>query len=278
VKLSLCLRCRIDVVQARQMRPIERYAAALNQTLRAILALGPQLTNSDWDRLTECPLWTVGDIYGHVAGGEQWMASGYPPVPPGEFQRWVDSGVVSRRNLPRTAVLQELSEICDEREAQLAALPDAESPATFPWGPQTTIEQLLRTRVFDCWVHEQDIRRAVDRPGDLGSPGARVARDMFRSLLPRLVAKRAGAGPGTVLRLTVIGEVGLDVGVIVDDSGRGKLVAPSDDDLPDTHLTLTWEAYSRLSCGRGDRADHHVWLAGDRTLGERVLAGLPVTL
>jgi hypothetical protein len=131
--------------------------------------------------------------------------------------------------------------------------------------------------VLDCWVHEQDVRRAVFRPGDLGSPGARVARDVFLDSLPRIVAKRIGAQAGTTVRLTVVGEVGLDVAVAVDESGRAATLPLSEAEYPDAHATMSWEAYARLSAGRGDRADHHVWLAGDRTLGERLLAGLAVT-
>ena len=43
-----------------------------------------------------------------------------------------------------------------------------------PMGPGTVAE-LLGFRIFDSWVHEQDMRRAVDRPGDLDSPAARGA-------------------------------------------------------------------------------------------------------
>jgi uncharacterized protein (TIGR03083 family) len=256
---------------------MDRYAAALSQTLRATLALGGQLTDTDWKRPTECPLWTVGDIYAHLAGGERWMADGFPPVPAHEFQRWIDSAVTARRGRPRAAVLAELVAVVDQREAQLAEPVEPDRPAQYPWGPPTTVEQLLRTRVLDCWVHEQDIRRAVDVPGDLGSPGARVTRDVFVQALPRIVAKRAGVPAGTVVRLTVIGEVGLDVAVAVDKSGRGTTVELAPNDLPDTHLTLSWETYARLSAGRGERADHQVWLTGDRLVGERVLAALAVT-
>jgi len=256
------------------MRPIDRYVSALLQTLRASLDIGERLTDREWKSPTECPLWTVRDIYAHLIGGERWMAEGHPT--PGDFQDWVDAAVYERRGQPPARILAELTYVYDHRTATLADPPDPQAPANYPWGEPTTEEGLLATRVFDCWVHEQDIRRAVGRPGGLGSPGARVARDVFVRSLPRIVARRVGAPPRTTIRLTVVGEVGADLAVTVDDSRRGRFV-PVAEHLPTAHLTLEWESYARLSCGRGNRADHHVWLSGDRELGERILAELAIT-
>lgn len=258
------------------MRPIDRYAAALRHTLRASLALGAELTDAQWRAPTECPLWTVGDIYAHLVGGELWAAEGFP-APTGPFQEWVDGSVLKRRGRPRHEVLAELAALVDTREAQLAELPDSDTPATYPWGEPTTFDQLLATRVLDCWVHEQDIRRAVGRPGNLGSPAARVTRDQFLGLLPRLVARRAGAPPGTAVRWTVLGDLAVDVTVAVDDSRRGRLVPPAEAGPATGHVTLGWESYARLSAGRGERADHQAWVTGDSELAQRILASLAVT-
>lgn len=257
------------------MRPIDRYVSALSQTLRASLDLAEQLTGREWMAPTECPLWTVKDVYAHLIGGERWMAEGHPT--PHDFQTFVDSAVVERRGQPPSQILAELTYVYGHRTATLADPPDPAAPANYPWGEPTTEEGLLVTRVFDCWVHEQDIRRAVGRPGGLGSPGARVARDIFVNALPRIVARRARAPRGSTVRLTVVGEVGADLAVAVDGDRRARFVPAGNAELPTAHLTLGWEAYSRLSCGRGTRDDHHVWLAGDRDLGERVLAALPIT-
>lgn len=258
------------------MRPIERYAAALRHTLRASLALGTSLSDAEWKAPTECPLWTVGDIYGHLVGGERWMAEGHP-APTVPFQDWVDAAVAGQRGRPRHAVLAELTALYDKRDAQLSTPPDPRTATTYPWGRPTTVEDLLATRVLDCWVHEQDIRRAIGRPGNLDSPGARVTRDQFLRSLPRIVARHGGAPAGSTVRLTVLGDVGLDVAVAVDESHRGRLVPASEAEPPTAHVTLGWESYARLSAGRGERADHQTWVTGDRSLGERVLAHLAVT-
>lgn len=77
-------------------------------------------------------------------------------------------------------------------------------PAGQPWDTTT----LLRNRAFDAWTHEQDVRRAVGRPGNLDDPGARLAQLVLTGVQPYLVAKRAGAGPGQSVRLVVDGAVG----------------------------------------------------------------------
>lgn len=238
--------------------------------------LGRRMTDAEWAAPTECPLWTVGDIYRHLVGGERWMAEGHP-LPTAPFQEWVDGPVLERRGRPRDGVLAELSALYDKREAQLSELPDPDAPATYPWGEPTTVEELLATRVLDCWTHEQDIRRAIGRPGNLGSPGARVTRDQLLRLLPRIVARRGGAAPESTVRLTVLGDVGFDVAVAVDDARRGRLMPLSVAGQASTHVTIGWESYARLSAGRGDRADHRFWVTGDRPLGERILAELAVT-
>ena len=38
-----------------------------------------------------------------------------------------------------------------------------------PAGPDT-YGRFMRVRIFDCWMHEQDIRRAVGRPGHVEGP------------------------------------------------------------------------------------------------------------
>ncbi len=259
---------------AELVHPVNRYAAALRETLHALIELGTELSDADWHRPTECPLWTVGDVYGHVTAGEQWMASGHPP--PAGFQEWIDADVHRRRGQSRAEVLHELTEVARLRGRQLADPPDPAGPATYPWGEPTTVADLLGTRVFDCWVHEQDVRRAVGRPGGLDAPGGYVARDILVPLLPRIVARRAKAPAGATVRLTVTDQIGMDLVVAVDDSGRGRL-APTVAGHPTAHITLAWESYARLSAGRGQRAEHHAVVTGDRELAERVLAHLAIT-
>jgi len=258
------------------MSAYERYVEAYRHTIEASIALGGELTDPDWAAPTECPLWTVGDIYAHLAGGERWMASGHnTSAPPGGFSQWVDSAVLARRDNSRAAVLDELREVYRQRQAQLAEPTDPGTPAVYPWGGATTLEGLMSIRAFDCWVHEQDIRRAVGQPGNLGSPAARLTADTILRSTPRVVAKQAGAPPGASVRLVATGEVPVDVTIRVHEEGRASAVPP--DGLATAELRMTWEAFSRLACGRGEAAAYPIEVSGDRDLAARVLANFAIT-
>jgi uncharacterized protein (TIGR03083 family) len=257
------------------MSSVYREVAAWRHAVESVLALGRLLSDPEWATPTECPRWTVKDVYAHLIGGERWMADGHPEPTEG-FEAWAAAPVLARRDATPAAILDELREVYELRLLQLERdAVDPSRPAHLVTGQPTTLDVLLRARVLDVWAHEQDIRRAVGRPGNLASPAAAVAGDVMVTQLPRIVARSAKAPPGSTVRLTTTGEVPVDVAVAVDRTGRGALVVPGR--TADAHLRLSWESYTRLSCGRGARADHDVRITGDRALAERVLAHLAVT-
>ena len=55
------------------------------------------------------------------------------------------------------------------------------------------VADLLTLRVMDSWSHEQDIRRAVGRPGHTEGSAVEEALAYFSRFLPYLVGKRAAA-------------------------------------------------------------------------------------
>jgi uncharacterized protein (TIGR03083 family) len=251
---------------------IASVAAAYGQSLRALLALGEQLGPADWDRPTLCPLWSVKDIYAHIAGPEVWAAQGAPAYAE-PTQDFIDAHVVERRDHTPAALLAELRDVLVVRQKQLdeaekqptVFIPRLHADGPHEWG--------LRFRVFDLWTHEQDVRVAVNRPGNLGTDSARITQEILIQSLPRSVAKVAGAPPGSSVRLTATGDLPMDVTVAVGPDGRGALTQAGD---ADAHLAMTWESFARLGTGRGDVADYPVTIAGDEALGRRVLASLNV--
>lgn len=257
------------------MSSVYRSVAAWRHAIESVLSIGRGLADPQWAAPTDCPKWTVKDVYAHLAGGEWWMVEGHPPPAEG-VGSWAEAHVLARREAAPAAVLADLRGAYERRRAELERGGiDPDQPTQLVDGRPARLELLLRARVLDVWVHEQDIRRAVGRPGNLASPGAAIAGDLFAASLPRIVARSAGAPPGAMVRLTTTGAVAVDVAVVVDSDGRGALVAPGRSAV--THITLGWEAYTRLSAGRGARADYEIRITGDRPLGERILAHLPIT-
>ena len=88
-----------------------------------------------------------------------------------------------------------------ETRRDLELPPD--EPRIGPFGP-TTLLGLMESRVLDLWVHEQDIREAIGRPGNLDGPAAAHTVRMLFDALPRLVARRAGVPAGHAVTIDTV--------------------------------------------------------------------------
>jgi uncharacterized protein (TIGR03083 family) len=142
-----------------------------------------------------------------------------------------------------------------------------------------TYEFFMGIRVFDCWVHEQDIRRAVDRPGGLDSAGAAHVAGRFALSLPMVVGKKAGAQPGQSVALHVgdappgaPSALAVEVG---DDARARPVPVPGS---PTTEIRISFADWMRRCGGRCAPDDVEVEISGDDELGRRVLEGLAVTI
>ena len=237
------------------------------------------LSDGDWDRPTGCPGWTVKDHLSHLVDYEA-RALGRPapqhdpgprPYLKNEMGRVNEIGVDARRPEPGPAVLEEFRAVTAERLAQLGRLTEqdlAEQTMT-PAGPGT-LADLLTLRVMDSWSHEQDIRRAVGRPGDEDGPAAQEALDYFARFLPYVVGKRAAAPEGSKVVFRIGERSPLPVEVT---AGRGRVAA--DPDRATVSLEIPVASFAALVCGRGDAAGDVV-ITGDRPLGQRVLDSMGI--
>ena len=204
----------------------------LEETLRATIAVGHELSDEEWELPTDCPVWTVKDHVSHIIGTER-MLQGLPSAevelapsahvknPIGEFN---EREVEIRRARSGTEVLAELEELVDLRLDTLRNADDAyfAQERMTPTGPGTMLD-FLSIRILDCWVHEQDIRRAVDRPGHLDGGPAEHTTDRLLRTVPIVVGKRAGAPEGSLTVLHITGPVERTVPVVVEE-GRAKVV------------------------------------------------------
>jgi uncharacterized protein (TIGR03083 family) len=249
-------------------------------------ALCEGLDEAEWKRPTECPGWTVQDNLVHLTALERFILG--DPLPSEDVpedlphvkndigkanERWIES----RRAWTGADALAEFRAATAARLEQLRALDDAGFAADSwtPMGPGT-VADLLRFRIFDSWVHEQDIRRALERPGDLDSPAARQALDMMVGVLPYIVGKKAGAPDGSTIVLVLTGPLPTSAAVEVVD-GRARPLVPAPGDAT-VRLTLASDAFARLACGRFDPAEALVTGAvaidGDIELGGEIVRQL----
>jgi uncharacterized protein (TIGR03083 family) len=259
---------------------------AWEQTARSVTDLCATLLDVDWNRATGVPGWSVRDCVSHIIGCERVMLGESPPwhqLPRDlvhvrtERQRYMEVPVDIRRCHTPPEMNAELREVVDRRVAMLRK--DER-------GPDEQVEDLagargpylrvLSTRVFDTWAHEQDIRRAVESPGNLDGLAADLSRDLICAALPRVVAKDAGTPPGSSVVFDVSGPTPFIRAVGVGEDGRGALLAEAPA-TPTVALGMDWETFVRLACGRVRAETVGVKVEGNEELARRILAAMAIT-
>ncbi len=232
------------------------------------------LPDGAWELPTGCPGWTVKDQVSHLVDFEA-RALGRPapqhepgPLPHvrNELGRANEVGIDVRRPKSGAAVLEEFRQVTAERLAQLRQLtgPELAAQTVTAAGPGT-VADLLTLRVMDSWSHEQDIRRAVGRPGHSDGPAADEAVGYFTRFLPYIVGKRAAAPDGSRVVFRIGGRDPVAVEVA---GGRGRITDELRD--PTVSLAIPVPSFAALVGGRSDVLDD-IGIDGDRELGRRVL-------
>jgi uncharacterized protein (TIGR03083 family) len=244
-----------------------------------------EIPEEEWSTPTDLPGWDVRAVASHIAhlesilagGPEETAEVGEPEHATGLMGLYTEIGVVNRRTASPDAIINEIRAAATARHTRLLDDPptdgDAKPEPVFGgvgWNWRT----LLRNRPLDVWMHEQDIRRAVDRPGGLDSPAARHTAEYLAESLGYVVAKRVGAAPGTTVVLEMEGSS--PFAFAVDDNGRGERldVVPAQ---PTTLLRMDRESFIRLAGGRCEPEPGTVAIEGDEDLGRRLLDRLATT-
>ena len=264
---------------------IETWQSAMDD----IEALCTPLSDEQWLAQTPCPGWTVADIVAHAISIEAFVGGEPAPdhVPDwdclahatGQLSQFIETGIDYRRGRSKDEVLDELRTRTAIRRAQLDALPvDAEVVGLS--GSLSPLSRVVRTRTFDLWAHEQDIRAAIGVDGHWGTPPAIIAFQQMASALPFVWGKGVGAPAGASVQLSITGpDLDGTVFAVVGDDGKATASDPVDD--PTVRVTLGWPDYMRVSCGRVDVTDpafsERVTIEGDPALASRLLEELTIT-
>ena len=199
---------------------------AFAHTGQAVTDLGRGLTDEQLALPTDCPGWTVKDHVSHVVAVESHLEGlpephvdvpGYDHVR-NDLGHFMEAGVEARRSRAGVDVVRELEYVLGRRVATVGS-PGLELDSIVA-GMQdrpTTIGELLRMRTMDIWVHEQDIRAALDEPGNLDSPAAAVFVASAVRTVPQAIARRAEVPIGDTVILELTGPVTARIGVRVED-------------------------------------------------------------
>lgn len=227
------------------------------ESIRDISQLLEGLDQSQWNLPTPCPGWTVADIVAHLIDLDA-MALGAPkpdhepdwaslPHVKGPSNQFTERGVDYRRGTPPQELLKQLN---DTANALMEFLTNNSPNIKVPWvKDEMPIELFLSMRTFDAWTHEQDIRTAINAPGNLGTNPARTAAQRMIATIPLIWGKKVGAPIGSTLTLTVAGpEIEGSVHIEVGPDGRAGFV-----DAPGAGaatITMSWPDFVNAFTGR----------------------------
>jgi uncharacterized protein (TIGR03083 family) len=257
--------------------------AELAEAWGSLCRLARSVDEPSCSRPTACAGWTVKDQFSHLIGTEllQEGAPVPPPVatvadhvrnPAGEVnERFVEA----RRPVAARAVVDELCELLSRR---LAAVADLEHEARAMPTPDGSVGlapyvDYLSQRSFESFVHEQDVRHALGRPGGRGGAVERAVLDRLEASMPFVLGRRVAPPPGTTLRIEVTGTHARSSQLVVVRDGAGVraraievLGAP-----PTATIYLDEEVFVRRACGRltatAALRRPSTSLGGDRELG-----------
>jgi len=239
-----------------------------------------RLTAEQWATQSLCPDWSVRGVVEHLGAVEHMLlgeAPGSMPdaLPFAKVGEWLQSVA----SLSDQEVLARYREVITARRDELAAMSDDDFalPCMTPVGPGT-YGRFMDVRVFDFWVHEQDIRLPLGLPGHEEGPAAEVAIAEIEMSLGYIIGRKVGLPDGKSITIDLTGPVDRMFHVAVD--GRAGRV----DGLDSADVTLRTDSttFALLACGRidpqGPIDDGRIVWDGDVEWGERAARNLAFTM
>jgi uncharacterized protein (TIGR03083 family) len=244
------------------------------------------LADAQWQAQTPLPGWTVHDVTAHLIGTESMLQGVALPNADIDVSTLKhvrnDVGVMNERwvrklrGVSPTDLLDRFRATTAKRREELTAMGDADwnQITATPAGPDT-YGRFMRVRDFDCWMHLNDIRDAIQRPApDPAGPAARLALDEMAASMGFVVGRLGGAPDGSRVAIQLTGPLGRTINVAVE--GKGRVVDDFGDDAPTVTIDLDGLLFTRLAGGRTPLAQHvdAIRYGGDEAVGRRVVEHL----
>lgn len=253
--------------------------------LENLLALLRELSAEEWARPTQCGSWTVREVAVHLLGGDMGTLShqrdGFSPSH-FDVKSWNeliqtineqnDLWVVGTRRLSPVLITQLLTFTGPQVIDLFRSLDPFATGDPVDWvGPDPAPVWLDLAREYtERWHHQQHIRQAVKRPGMLEPEYLSPVLESFILGLPRTF-KGFDAKPTTTIQINFEGPAGsqwaLRRALTGWDLWRGEAKTPlATVTIPDQ---LAWQIFTKSLTPT--KAQAGTWIAGDPTLGAKVL-------
>jgi uncharacterized protein (TIGR03083 family) len=260
---------------------IDQKVSLTIEAINTLTELCTPLTEAQWKTVTDCPGWSVQENMSHLVGIEH-MLLGKPPTthkspkydyiknPIGEHN---EHEIDARRSLLGSQVLAEWKATAAERAHQLQTA-DAEyfaKPMMMPTGPGT-LGDFLDIRILDLWIHDQDIRRALNISGNHGGPCAEHTIDRLIRTLPIVVGKRAATPEGKSVSITISGAVQRTIFISVSE-GRANITATKPASLL-CEISMDSTVFTALATGRKQSTELNRTSTGDSAHAQRIVSQL----
>lgn len=254
----------------------------------SIDALLAGLSESQWRAPTPLPGWDVRAVVSHIIGTESFLQGIAPPEPDIDVKGLdhVRNGVGAMNECwvrhfagqPGGSVLQRYRAVIEDRRQVLGAMSEEE------WNAETrtpagldSYGRFMRIRVFDCWMHGQDIRVAIEQPSsddELSGVAARLSLDEIAATLGFVVGKLAQAPDGARVEFDLTGRLARSVRVSVD--GRAQVVEDFGGREPTATIRVNALQFTRLAGGRPmcPIRPQDIDLGGDEDLAAQIIENL----
>jgi uncharacterized protein (TIGR03083 family) len=254
----------------------------------SIDALLDGLPETRWHVATPLPAWDVQAVVSHIIGTESFLEGLSPPVPDVDVKEFGhvrnDIGAMNEcwvRALSGdsgTSVLERFRAVTGGRRDVLRAMSDDDWNAVNPTpAGMDSYGRFMRIRTFDCWMHEQDIRMALQTPSsddELPAPASQLSLDEVAATMGFVVGKLAKAPDGSRVTFDLTGPLARSINVSVD--GRAQVVDDFGGEDPTATIRLDALQFTRLAGGRPmcPARAQDVELDGDKDLGARIVERL----
>lgn len=253
------------------------------ETWDSVGVLMESLSSEEWLLPSDCPGWTVKDCFSHLIGiesrllgrqiSEFTLESEDLLYVRNELGMKNQIDVVLRRSVSSENLIKEYMSVTSARLDMLKHGYSMTEKRESPDGRVVDGRELISVRILDCWVHEQDIRRATGKIGNLTGDSAAHVFDRLYKTLPFILGKRVKLADGSTAKFIFQGD---DSEIISFGSHAGRARKIENPDNPSVELIMDHEIYLLLSCGRisPDKAviSDRVEIIGDQDLGSSILS------